>query len=249
MKGLPKIVVALDVDCMDDATVCNNAKGVKTAGDADVTNPPVTDAVLKTEADDVVAIIQKRVTDQSASLTKAQGELASKVRWSYTKVGQYVGQVANDVARAQGNVEAGEKVVLRCGFKLKKKGVLPPRDFEVVDSGVSWIHIRVKSLGKKAGYLWRFGKTTKKGIMPVAPLTTFFTMECEIIIDNLESADVMGFQSATILPVGLGSKKSTKKGLVQEDASKTPSMGSKKPTLSADSDPYNWSDFIYHVCE
>jgi hypothetical protein len=59
----------------------------------------------------------------------------------------------------------------------------------------------------------------------------------------------LGFQSATNLPVGLGSKKSVQMNQVKEDASKTASMSGNKPTYSAGSNPYNWTDYIYDICE
>jgi hypothetical protein len=249
MSDLPKIKVAMNLEELDTPNLCSTAKGIKTTGDADVTNPPYTDAQLKTMADDTMAVHIQRATNQSKSLTKQENELCGKVRSAVYAVGVYVETIANKVAETEGSLAAGEEVVVRCGFTLKKKRELTPRGFELVDSGPGWMHFRVKAVAAKAGYLWRFGRTPKKGVMPEGPLTTFFTLECEIIINNLEGGDYIACQMASILPVGLGSKKSTQMNQLKEDASKTPSMGSKKPTLSANSDPYNWSDFIYHHCE
>jgi hypothetical protein len=165
------------------------------------------------------------------------------------KVANYVQQVANDVAIEAGNVEAGEAVVLRCGFPLKKKAEVHPRGFEVVDSGPGWTSIRVKAVEKKAGYLFRLGKTTKKGVPPTAPLVTYFGLECELTIINQTTGDIIGVQSASILPTGYGSKKAAKDNLTNKKSTLTPAIKQKKATFNPDTDPYSWSDFIYYTVE
>ena len=249
MANLPKIVVALDLDTMDQNELCITAKGVITTGDPDVTTPPVTDAVLYAQADDLLKNLAKRKTDRSKDLTNIGLDLAGKVRMALQKDGLYVQSVANDVAEANGSVALGNAVVNRCGFKLKKKADKTPRDFKVVGSGPGWTHLRVKAVGKRAGYLWRFGKTTKKGIMPAGTLTTLFTLECEIIINNQDSGDIYGYQMASILPVSHGSGTGTSPTITAESASMMPASKTKKATISSDKDPYNWSDYIYDICK
>ena len=63
MSNLPKIQV-LELTSKESAdTVIKEAKQIHTAGDADVTNPPVTDAALATQ----IITLQSRVTGSKAT--------------------------------------------------------------------------------------------------------------------------------------------------------------------------------------
>ncbi len=248
MGNLPKIKVALDLEEMDVTNLASMAKGVKTTGDPDVTNPSVTDLVLHGQADDLLDCHDQRGTNKSPSLTRQETVLKNILIRSVTDVGLDVEKAANKVAIAQGDVAAGEAVVLRCGYKLKKKGTKPPREFEVVGSGPGWVHIRVKSVGSRAGYVWRFGITTEIGKVPTIFMPMLFTLECEVIITNIPRGAILGYQMASIVPVNLTAKSSP-----NPDVSKIPPLGApskgKKPTFTANVDPLHWSDFIYDVCK
>jgi len=156
-----------------------------------------------------------------------------------------VQDVANKVAISNGSVSKGEAVVERCGFKLKKKGEKPSRAFEVVESGPGWIHLRVKSVGIKAGYLWRFGITSEKNKAPGVFLPILFTLECDIIITNLTSGVLYGYQVASILPVSRTPETDPALTTVTKKSSVMLSTKSKKASFTVGVDPYNWSDIMY----
>ena len=244
MGNLPKIKVALDLEEMDVTNLGSMAKGVKTTGDPDVINPSVTDVVMHGQADDLLDCHDQRGTDKSPSKTREERVLKNILIRSITDVGLDVEKAANKVAIAQGDVAAGEAVVLRCGYKLKKKGTKPPREFEVVASGPGWVHLRVKAVGSRAGYLWRFGITTEIGKTPTEFMPILFTLECEIIITNLKRGVIMGYQMASILPVKQVPTTSPNPD-VAKDASLGGSAKGNKPSYPAGTDPYNWTDFLY----
>jgi hypothetical protein len=247
MEKIAKIVVSVETDKMDVPTLITTAKGIKTTGDADVVDPPFTDAQLQTQAGDLADTHSKRQTNQSKSLTRQEEEQAETLKTSVSWVGRYVQQIANKVAKDTGSVPMGEAVVERCGFKLKKKAEKAPRGFEVVDSGPGWTRLRAKSVGKRGGYLWRFGKTTQKGVMPSGPLTTFFTLECDVIIYGEESGAIMGYQMASILPIGQKNTSGSSVSGSTEDSSMVLSAKAKKAAITIGIDPYNWTDFIYEI--
>lgn len=249
MIKIPKIVVIRDLSDMDNTSVCNEALGTKTAGDADVTDPPVTDTVLHQQANDALAVQQKRQIDHSPSLTAQANELTEKVRYSYFKVAGYVQDVANDVVISTGSYDAGLNVVLRCGYKLKSKGEKHPRGFEVVASGPNWIHIRVKAVAKRAGYMWRLGITDEKGVKPTVFLPIIFTLECEVVILNLTSGEIYGIQYASILPVAQTKNSDPSQTIASKAATVTVSTKANKATVTMSDDPYQWSDFIYEGCK
>lgn len=236
MKNLPKILVATNVDEMDTPTLCANAKGIKTTGDPDVVTPPSTDTELQTQAGKVMDIHEKRFTDKSITLTKDEKVQRLILETMFTNVAGYVQQISRKVATAAGDVAAGEAVVVRCGFKLKKKGSLPPREFDIVDSGQGWFHLRMKAVAARAGYVWRIGVTSKKGVPPETFLPNKFTLECEVIITGTEFGLIYGMQAASILPVKQN----------PPDSESSP-VKANKPSFPADSDGLTWSDFIYDV--
>lgn len=248
MANLPKIKLSLDLASMDVPTLASTAKGIKTAGDPDVTNPSVTDVVMHGQADDMLDCHNLRATDKSLELTRNETVLRNILERSITDVGGDVVKIANKVAIAHGDVAAGEAVVVRCGYKLKKRAVLPPREFEVVASGPGWVHLRVKSVSTRAGYVWRFGITSAIGKIPTVFMPLLFTLECEVIITNIPRGSILGYQMASIISVNLAAKTSP-----NPDVSKIPPLGApskgKKPTFTADVDPLLWSDFIYDVCK
>jgi hypothetical protein len=248
MAKFPKIVVIHDLSNTDNTTVCTTALGTKTDGDPDVTNPPVKDTDIYKEANDALAVQTQRQTNQSKSLTSQSNELTDIVRVSYSSNAAYIEQIANKVVRTTGSYDAGLNVVQRCGYKVKTKGELHPRSFEVVASGPGWFHLRVKAVGRRAGYLWRLGITTEKGVMPTQFLPIFFTVECEVVIINLESGSIYGLQSASILPVAQTKNSDPSQTLSSKTATVSVSTKANKATFSAGDDPYQWSDFIYEVC-
>jgi hypothetical protein len=241
MKSLDKITVNLDIDDKNVTTFCKDAKGVKTAGDHDVVDPPHTDAEIATQADKVLAVQSLRVTDKSLSLTRQQKTLYATLVMMYTDVGLYVQQIARKVAVEAGNIAAGEAVVVRCGFKLKAAPAIHPREFELVDSGPGWVHLRVKSPGKISACAWKIGITQAKGTLPDKFFPQVDTMECEVIFTNLRSGLLYAAEVATILPAS--------HGIISDD---NPPTKKKRQVpsfaIGEGIENLNWSDPIYFGC-
>ena len=241
MKNLDKITVNLDIDDKDVTTFCKDAKGVKTTGDHDVTDPPHTDAEIATQADKVLAVQSQRVTDKSLALTRLQKTLYATLVMMYTDVGLYVQQIARKVAVDQGNIAAGEAVVVRCGFKLKATPAVHPREFELVDSGPGWLHLRVKSPGVFSACAWRVGIAQAKGKLPDTFFPIVVTMECEVILTNISSGLLIAAQVAPILPASHG---------ITSDDSKPTKKKKQVPSfaIGENIENLNWSDPIFVGC-
>jgi hypothetical protein len=245
MEKIPKIVVIRDLGYMDNTTLCKTALGTKTAGDADVVAPPVTDTVLHGEADDALAVQVQRQTNQSKSLTAQGNVLAGKVRVSYADNAAYVETIANKVVRNTGSYDAGVNVVERCGYMIKDKSEPHPRGFEVVESGPGWVHLRVKSVGKRAGYMWRCGITPEKDVKPSSFLPILFTLQSEVVIMGLRSGNMYGFQSASIVPVAQTKNSDPSQSISAKKATTSVATKANKTTFTITEDPYQWSEFIY----
>ncbi len=247
MKNLPKIVLVDDTIGKEGAALVAVAKSVKTASDPDAGTPPVTDTVRYHEADDVMDVVTKRKTDPSPTLTAKQSQLSAIVRRSYGKVMAYVAGVSNDVAVANGNIEAGRQVFLRCGFTQKKTPDLHPRGFEIVDQGPTWYHLRVKSVGKRAAYAWKCGISDDNNTPPTPDKLSpvMITLECDVIITNCKKGANYGFQFASILPATHTSETNTNLPEMAKQATLNTTNKAGKPTFALGQEPLQWSDFIF----
>ena len=233
-----------DKSALEIADMCN---GVKTAGDVDVTDPPITDTVMHAQGGKITTIHAQRTTNSSKQLTAQEKLEVNTGKRYYKKVALYVQEIAIDKAIEAGDINAGIAVVERCGFKVKKVGSKPGREFEIIAFGPGWIHVRVKSEGAKAAYIWRIGATTEKGVKPETFISVFYTKECEIIITSIVAGVIYGIQEASIMPVP---KKNTKtKGAIHltNEISLPTSAGTSKPSYALGSDPYNWTDPIFQI--
>jgi hypothetical protein len=198
--NLPKIVVIKDISPLSTPEMISEALGVVFTGDPDATTPPVADPMLHAEAATLQTIHSKRQTNPPTATSDEEDVQRNILARAYKKDAVYVEGVANDVAVDAGDVNAGEAVVLRIGMKLKKEGMADARSFEVYDSGVEWVHIRCKAVAKRAGYVWRYGITTAKNTPPATLVDPIFTLEANLLITDLQSGAIYGFQFASILP-------------------------------------------------
>ena len=247
MPGTFNIQVNLDDKDKSALETADMLNSVKTTGDVDVTDPPITDTVMHTQGAKITTIHAQRTTNSSKQLTAQEKVEVNIGKRYYKKVGLYIQGIATDVAIAAGDINAGIAVVERCGYKVKNKPSSHAREFEIVASGPGWFHARIKSVGKRAVYVWKIGITTQKGVKSSTFISEFFSTECEIIVTEIESGVTYCIVEATVLPVP---KKTTKnKGathLTNEMTLQT-SAGTGKPSYALGSDPYNWTDPIYHV--
>ncbi len=247
MPGSFNIQVNCDFKDKSALEIANMCNGVKTAGDVDVTDPPITDTVMHTQGGKITAIHAQRATNRSTQLTAQEMQEVNTAKRYYKKTGLYIQGIAIDVATEAGDINAGIAVVERCGYKIKKVGSKAGREFEILAFGPGWIHVRVKSEGAKAAYIWRIGATTEKGVKPETFISVFYTKECELIITGIVAGVIYGIQEASIMPVP---KKNTKtKGAIHltNEISLQSSAGTSKPSYALGSDPYNWTDPIFQI--
>ena len=241
--------IQINFDFQDKSSleIADMLNGVKTTGDVDVTDPPIDDTVMHAQGGKITTVHAQRTTNSSKQLTAQEKIEVNTGKRYYKKTGLYILGIAIDKAIEVGDINAGIAVVERCGYKIKKTGSRPGREFEIIAFGPGWFHVRVKSAGKKAGYIWRIGVTTEKGVISETFISTFHTTECELIITAIASGVIYCIVEATVLPVP---KKTTKtKGAIHltNEMSLQSSAGTTKPSYALGSDPYNWTDPIFHV--
>ena len=254
MKNLPKIQVIELTANASVTTVINEALQIKTSGDAAATAPPVTDTVLHGQAN----TLQTMYTGSKASLpayTTAQVTIQKNiVITAYNKIVNYLKGVANDVAIAAGDVNAGNGVVTRCGASLKKKAIKAPKAFSVVSKIAGSVDVSSKAVAPKAAYRRQYGVTTAKGVVPTVLSDDVITLEVDVHIDNLQSGKIYGFRETSVLPVahkthtggttGIGTITPPLSG---KSATPTTSNKASKVTFSDGAAHYVYSDWIYVV--
>lgn len=231
-----------------------NADALVTFGDGTVTgltgngnfpSPLVPLGTVSSQTAALHATLQKIASgDKSTALTNLEQQQATALMLSLTSNGHYVEDTAN--ALGGGDVKKAEGFILTTGYKLKKKAVLHPRDFEVAANGPGWVHLRVKKARKGAeGHMWRYGITTAKGTPP-ATVVIHFTLEADIIISDLAAGSIIGIQHASIVPVSHTKKTSAADTKTSRVATAIPASKGKHPVMShTNTDPYQWTDFLY----
>lgn len=249
ITSLPAIQVKKLAQSASPSVVIATALQVKTAGDADVTTPPVIDTTLQTATN----LLQNYLTASKASPpTKTSAQVSGQkniVTTMYNKNVAYVQSVAIDVANTHGDSSFGNSVVTRCGFKLSKaKGSGKKPDFGVTDSGPGWMQIHAaKSKKGTEGHIFRAALTTADGTPPAkADIIYFFSLECDILIQNLPKGKILAIDHASVVPMGHKNKTT---GTILPSTKKAATIAKGKgnhPVFSYTTpDPYNWKGWIY----
>lgn len=224
-SGLPKIVVIKNILPMDTPDMVSETLGIKFTGDADATTPPVGDAALHGEANTLQTIHGKRQTNPPTATADDEDIQRRKVARAYARDARYVEEVANDVAEAAADVAAGEIVVTRLGFKLKKAASINARSFEVYADGIGWLHVHAPAADKTAAYVWQYGITPTKGTPPeIDGGRGVVNLEADLKITNLESGKIYGIRYAFV-------------------------KRKQKRTHSDGEEPLTFSDWIYFVVQ
>ena len=249
VTSLPAIQVKKLAQSASTPSVIAAALQVKTTGDADVTAAPVSDATLTASAN----LLQTYLTASKASPpTKTSAQVNGQkaiVITQYNKNVAYVQSVAIDVATAHGDASFGNSVVTRCGFKLKKApGGGKKPDFGITASGSGWVQVHTKKDKKGAeGHIWRVALTTAIGTPPAkADIIYFFSLECDILIQNIPSGKIIAIDHASIISVAHTKKTLGNIPLTGKKAATIAASKANHPAFSfATPDPYAWKGWIY----
>jgi hypothetical protein len=162
----------------------------------------------------------------------------------------YLEVVANRVAVAAGDVNAGISVVTRIGFQVDGKGVAT-RIIGVVETGVGWAHVH-EAKGKKGyeGHVWEGGVTTAKGTPPTS-VKGWTTLEADCIFYNIPSGTIIGYHHANVMPVAHTVKTSgaaVTKSAVSKTASLVPASKGNHPMIDFNNaNPYTFGEWRYVV--
>jgi hypothetical protein len=248
VKNLPLIVVLLAKKTWSTLTLADDTQHVKTTGDPLATTPPVTDAVIHGAASTLTTMYTGYKASPPTYTKQQVKQQRNIVITMFNKLALYIQSVARDAAIAAGDVQAGEAVVTRCGFKIKKPASKPPKFFKVLSKIVGSVDVTTKVVNSRAGYIRVYGTTPTKGTPPATLSEPIFSLETKVHIDNLKSGTIYGFREAIILPV--------KRNPVNPDAvittgktiKETASFkGNKAYFTDGAASHYIWSEWVYVV--
>ncbi|MDD5033899.1 MAG: hypothetical protein PHE55_04005 [Methylococcaceae bacterium] len=231
---------------VDELITLSTAVASRLASDPDAIAPPVPSAALAQQTNELQATHILRKTDRSPTLTRLEEQQGNALVQSLASDAHYVEDTANTLAN--GDVAKAQQIITRTGFQLKKIGQHHPRSFEVVEAGEGWVHLRVKKsrTGNEA-HAWRYGVTTAKDTPPAELSQPLMTLETDVILRDLKSSTVYGFQHASILPASHTRKTSPASTATRQAATLIPTTKAHHPLFSDGNDPQQWSGFIYTV--
>lgn len=191
--------IALHLNKMSLSDLVSFVLGLKLAGDPDAVSPPFTQAQLQALANKVLTDLGVRITSPNPTLTAAQqGDVDALCR-ALIAVKNYVEQVAN--AHTPGNRAMFDTITRRIGFLpqgAKKKFL---RIFEVKPNGAGGFIIIVPSAGKgkHAVYVFQFGVTTAKDVLPATWMELIPIPATELEVTGVPSATIIAIHYAEVI--------------------------------------------------
>ena len=225
-------------------------KGIIFLNDPDATTPPYPDTSTHGKADDLGTALANYVADPSPANTTliASARVALLDEADANIV--YAETIANKVARAKGDYNAGLDVLKRLGIVVAGKGG-GKRNVGVVEVGEGWVHVHEDKAKKGVeGHVWEVGIPKVKGTPP-DPSTTqrFHNLEADCIFTVPQGPVIIAYRHASVLPLGRKSKSSgqaTAKSVKAKSATMIPANKAHHAIFDITAGPqYNWGDWRY----
>lgn len=249
VKNLPLITVLLASKKTTTPTLIKDCNLQKTLGDPLVVAPPVSDVTIKGQATTLDntydGFLGKPPTSTSAQVTTERNICIN----SYNQNALYIQSIARNAAIAAGDVSVGIQVVIRCGYKVKKTKAPTTKAFKVTPFGIEAVAITTKAVGSRAGYIRQYGTTPTKGVPPTVFAELLFSLEADIVVNNLKSGSIYGFREATVLPIKR-TPTTTPTSLVKKASTPTVASSAHKATFTdGATSHYTWGNWVYVIVQ
>lgn len=254
--NMPIIKVIIETTHLNPTELIKAAKKVKTTGDAIAGGASVNDAAMLVLINDLQAKYDGTQTKPPTVLEKAVTLSFNKLATAYKKDGRYLETVSNDEAIAQGDLNAGTIVVIRCGYALKAVKVLTAKTFKTSSTIEGEIEITSLSPGVGATTIRQCGKTPTKHVPPTAAELALHELlighHVKQVHLNLKSGDIWAYREASIVRPH---KKHTGTGTSTNNASANTQRATQTATTGTHTDVfsegatshYTWSGWIYQT--
>jgi len=223
-KNTKRVLIALNLKGVDtpglvslQRAIVKGLTGNTNFTAADIAKLPVSTADMLLQATNLENTHTTRKANKSASLTAQEQDYATTVMNTITDTAAFVESFAN--RKTAGDLDVASQIITSVGFQLKKEYVSHQRTFEVVSAYNGQMHLRTKSVGSRAAYLWQWSEDGgKTWSFPIV------TIGSEVIITGLKNGVNYSFRFAVVLPVIQG-----------------------KPTIPANSEQLVWSDMVNEI--
>jgi len=212
------------------------AYGIKTTGDVTVITARYSDVLIQAQAAIVQGMIGTRGSDPHPSLTSAEQTEVNKLSSMIIGVKGDVEFYGNKFAA--GNRTLFDTIAHRTGFVPQGDRAHQQRIFEFLAADNGSFHCRVPSEGDNITYVFQYGNSTAKDVLPLAWSDRIALSLVELIVAGFTSGDIVGVRYAAVMhghePIG------------HNRVLNYPPMNSKgKVSLTKGVDFLHFSDVIY----
>ncbi len=249
-NNLGKIKVSRAYKKLDTPTLYSFAHGTSFGTTGIGATVPESDITIQGLAGTMMGTHTTRQTAPSKTLTSNEKAQRAALITALDLNADYLQGRANAAAIAAGDINVGNAMVTSVGFALAGKGV-PKRIIGIIRAGIGWILFHgAKSKKGVEGFVYEFGITTAKGVVP-AIIKQAFELSSTCMISNLPSGSIIGVRFASIVPV------THRGGIVAPATARTTSATTATPTTASkgkhpvidfnNPNPYSFSEWYYTV--
>jgi hypothetical protein len=249
-NNLGKIKVSRAYKKLDTPTLYSFAHGTAFGTTGIGATVPESDIIVHGFADTMMGTHTSRQTAPSKTLTSNEKTQRGILITALDLNADYLQGKANAAAIAAGDINVGNAMVTAAGFALAGKGVAK-RIIGIIAAGIGWILFHgTKSKKGPEGFVYEFGTTTAKGVVP-AVIKQAFELSATCMINNLPSGSIIGVRFASIVPVshrGGIAAPATARTTSATTATQTTASKSKHPVIDFNKpNPYAFSEWYYTV--
>jgi hypothetical protein len=200
-KNLPKIKVSRKYKKLIDTALFSFATGTKFTGSTLAPAPPYADSVIYGYANSMQTTHSGRQINAAKTATTTEKSERKTLIAALDENANYLESMANKAAVLAGDVNAGYTLISAIGFSVAGKGIIK-RIIGFAATGIGWAHAHeAKTVKGVEGHLWEGGPTTAKGVPPTN-LKRWFTLETDIIFNDIASGTIFAYHHASIIPFG-----------------------------------------------
>jgi hypothetical protein len=248
--NLGKIKVSRAYKKLDTPSLYSFAHGTSFGTTGIGATVPESDTTIQGLANTMMGTHTTRQTAPSKTLTSNEKTQRAALLTALDLNADYLQGKANAAAIAAGDINAGNAIVTTAGFALAGKGI-SKRIIGIISAGIGWILFHAaKSKKGIEGFVYEFGITTAKGVVP-ATIKQAFEINATCMISGLPSGSIIGVRFASIVPAthrGSTIAPATARTASATTATPTTASAGKHPVIDFNNpNPYAFSEWYYTI--
>ena len=189
--------IVLNLGKISVAELITLANGIKTLGDAVVTTVRFSDVAIKAQAAVVQGMVGSRASDPHPALTFAEQTQVNLLSSMIIAVKGDVEFYGNQ--SAAGNRAIFSTIAHRTGFVPQGEAAHQTRIFEFLPADIGSFYARVHSEGRDITYIYQYGITSAKDVLPTVWSDRIALPFVELIVTGFTSGTIVGIRYAAIM--------------------------------------------------